>query len=317
MPSGSGVRNYSNVFPATTVVGSIPASTPGASEVYTLNSVAGLPVAPFTSAFNRGQNDEEAVLVTAVNVGTKAVTVSRGYDGTPASAHSNATQAVAFEHVVVALDWREANAHVNDASVSHAHGVVVAGDIATGLGLVASGAVTMFAGAAAPSGWLLCDGTAVSRTTFAALFAAIGTTFGIGDGSTTFNLPNLQGRVPVGLDAGQTEFDVLGETGGEKTHALTLAEMAAHNHSTPTGATTVSHTHTVGYQYQTDASTAGTGIRVSDINNQTGGTGTSATATTSVPVASTSHTHSIATEGSGTPHNNLQPYIALNYIIKT
>lgn len=132
MPSGSGIRNYSNVFPATTVVGSIAATTPGTSEVYTVASVTGLPVAPFTAAFNRGQSDEEAVLVTAVNTGTKALTLTRGYDGTAASAHSNTAQPVAFEHVVTALDWREANAHVNDASVSHAHGTVVQGDVANG-----------------------------------------------------------------------------------------------------------------------------------------------------------------------------------------
>jgi microcystin-dependent protein len=79
----------------------------------------------------------------------------------------------------------------------------------------------MFAGSTAPTGWLLCDGTAVSRTTYSDLFAITSTTYGVGDGSTTFNLPNLKGRVPVGLDTSQTEFDVLGETGGAKTHTLT------------------------------------------------------------------------------------------------
>ena len=79
-----------------------------------------------------------------------------------------------------------------------------------------TGAVSAFAGSAAPTGWLLCDGSDVSRTTYSDLFAVVGTTYGAGDGSTTFGLPNLEGRVPVGLDAGQTEFDALAETGGSK-----------------------------------------------------------------------------------------------------
>src|SRR5215467_6824657 len=92
--------------------------------------------------------------------------------------------------------------------------------------------------ATAPLGWILCDGAAISRTTYAALFAVIGTTYGVGDGSTTFNLPNCKGRIPVGFDSGQTEFNALGKTGGEKTHTLTVAELATHDH-------TIAHTHTV------------------------------------------------------------------------
>ena len=78
------------------------------------------------------------------------------------------------------------------------------------------GTIVPFAGSTIPDGYLTCDGTAVSRTTYSDLFAVIGTTYGAGDGSTTFNLPNLKGRVPVGLDGTQTEFDTLGETGGSK-----------------------------------------------------------------------------------------------------
>ena len=85
---------------------------------------------------------------------------------------------------------------------------------------IPTGGVTMYGAGSAPSGWLLCDGTAVSRTTYAALFAVISTTYGVGNGSTTFNLPNLKGKVPVGLDSADTAFDVLGETSGSKTHTL-------------------------------------------------------------------------------------------------
>lgn len=76
----------------------------------------------------------------------------------------------------------------------------------------------------------MADGTAVSRITYSVLFSLIGSIYGNGDGSTTFNLPNFKGRVPVGLDAGQTEFDTMGETGGAKTHTLTEAQIPAHSH---------------------------------------------------------------------------------------
>lgn len=76
-----------------------------------------------------------------------------------------------------------------------------------------------------PLGCLICDGSAVSRTDYSELFAVIGTTYGAGDGSTTFNLPNKRGRVSVGLDASQSEFNVLGKHVGEKTHKLTEQEL--------------------------------------------------------------------------------------------
>ena len=84
----------------------------------------------------------------------------------------------------------------------------------------------------APVNYLLCDGQAVSRTTYSLLFSKIGTLYGGGDGATTFNVPNIKGRAAVGKDASQTEFDTLGETGGEKAHTLTVAEIPAHQHST-------------------------------------------------------------------------------------
>jgi microcystin-dependent protein len=97
--------------------------------------------------------------------------------------------------------------------------------------LTPTGSITQYGGSAAPTGWLLCDGSAISRTTYAALFSVIGTTFGTGDGSTTFNVPDLKGRVPVGRNAADVAFDVLGESGGAKTHTLTSAEMPIHRHN--------------------------------------------------------------------------------------
>jgi microcystin-dependent protein len=94
-----------------------------------------------------------------------------------------------------------------------------------GGGSITIGTMMLYAGSTPPDGWLICDGSAISRTAYSQLFNKIGTTYGTGDGSTTFNIPNFKGRVPVGLDSTQTEFDTLGETGGEKTHTLIEAEI--------------------------------------------------------------------------------------------
>ena len=148
---------------------------------------------------------------------------------------------------------------------------------------IPAGVIEMFGGSSAPTGYLLCDGSAVSRTTYSKLFTAIGTTYGAGDGSTTFNVPNLKGKVAVGLDSADTSFDALGETGGEKTHTLSVAEMPSHSHSLPN------------YYF-----TAEGAYNVAGSN----GTGTAGSAVT-------------GSVGGGGAHNNLQPYIVLNYIIKT
>ena len=100
-----------------------------------------------------------------------------------------------------------------------------------------TGAIMLFPVAEPPTGWLLCDGSAVDRTTYSALFALIGIIYGSGDGTTTFNLPNTKGRIPVGRDAAQTEFDVIGEVGGAKTHILATTEIPSHQH------TMANHTH--------------------------------------------------------------------------
>lgn len=176
------------------------------------------------------------------------------------------------------------------------------------------GAIMMTAGATAPTGWLLCDGSMVSRTTYAALFAEIGTAYGVGDGSTTFHLPNAKGKTLVGLDSAQTEFNTLGKTGGAKTHVLTEAQMPAHDHGVTSGGT---HTHTLGLEYQEDADTAGAGAarRVTDIDHTTGGSGTDAVATANT--TGSAHTHDVQNAGGGEAHNNLQPYLVFNVIIKT
>lgn len=81
-----------------------------------------------------------------------------------------------------------------------------------------------------PSNWLVCDGSAVSRETYSDLFNVIGTSYGEGDGQTTFNLPNKMGRVSVGLDINAEEFNAVGLKGGEKEHFLTIEELPQHHH---------------------------------------------------------------------------------------
>jgi microcystin-dependent protein len=172
------------------------------------------------------------------------------------------------------------------------------------------GVMMPFAGSAAPTGYLLCNGDAVSRTTYANLFTAIGTTYGAGDGSTTFNLPNTNGKVLVGYNSSETEFNTLGKTGGEKTHTLTTTEMPSHYHYVSlTTSTNGAHTHSYQKGDPGDNSisdNSGSFDEYDDMSATTGSAG--------------NHNHTVSgntgSKGSGGAHNNLQPYITLNYIIK-
>jgi microcystin-dependent protein len=103
--------------------------------------------------------------------------------------------------------------------------------------VIPRGGVIPFAGGSPPTGWLLCDGAAISRSTYAALFGVISVTYGIGDGSTTFNVPDLLGRVVVGLNGSNTDVDTMGENDG-----LALASRSIkHNHTN--GLTLPNHGH--------------------------------------------------------------------------
>lgn len=166
-------------------------------------------------------------------------------------------------------------------------------------GGVPAGSIMPWGGSTAPSNWLICDGSAVSRETYGTLFAVIGTSYGAGNGTTTFNLPDLRGRIPVGRNAGT--FGTLGATGGAETHTLTEAQMPSHTHIQN------SHGHSFfGAQTGQNLPFTNTGnVWTHFLNNYqysqpaVGGT-----------VATNQNT------GGGQAHNNLQPYQVVNYIIK-
>lgn len=168
-----------------------------------------------------------------------------------------------------------------------------------------SGTIKLYAGASAPSGYLICDGTAVSRTTYADLFVAIGTAFGVGNGTTTFNLPDFRRRVPVGAGGTGTATvgNALGNSGGSETHTITEAQLPAHKHFA--FANVISNNATAAEVSNTTQGTRSIDDGTSSSNYRIKATATAAT------VGLTSAT------GSGEAHNNMQPSLVVNYIIKT
>ncbi|MBA7618694.1 hypothetical protein ES703_26025 [subsurface metagenome] len=142
-----------------------------------------------------------------------------------------------------------------------------------------------------PDGWLLCYGQAVSRTTYADLFAIIGTVFGVGDGSTTFNLPDLRGRMPLGKDnmggvsadrVTHANADSIGGVEGEENHTLSTAELAVHKHG-----------------LKGDDGGSGSDVSFENVGH------------------SRSDNDAVQNAGSGNAHNNMSPYLTTAYIVKT
>lgn len=195
---------------------------------------------------------------------------------------------------------------------------------------VYSGKVDIFAGPVGqiPQGWLPCDGRAVSRATYKALFTAIGTTWGNGDGSTTFNLPP-----PDRMFIGAGGLYAVGATGGAATEVLTVGNLPAHNH----GVTDPQHTHTFTGTAHTHAITDAGHVHTDGTPNATADVaagaaktsaiaGTTGNSTTGIVIQSTTaggtnaaSSTGIATQntGSGTAINILPPYAAMTFIIKT
>lgn len=149
------------------------------------------------------------------------------------------------------------------------------------------GCIVPFTSDTVPENWLLCDGSAISRTEYDLLFSIIGTSYGVGDGSTTFNLPNLKGRVPTGKDTTDTDFDTLGKTGGEKTHTMTVNEMPSHNHGVST-----------------------------NINCSSFGTNNALTRGAGGAIEWKDSSQYIGMSGGGQPFNVKDPFVVTNFIIK-
>ena len=151
-----------------------------------------------------------------------------------------------------------------------------------------SGVIMPFAGQSAPEGWMLCFGQEVNRDTYSDLFMILGDTYGSGDGSSTFNLPDLRGRMLLGIDnmGGESanrvvneQADVLGGNGGEENHTLTEDEMPSHSHSGSMSQSGGGGSH------------SGSGAHHGNSNNT-------------------------SESGGNQPHNNMPPFITINYIIK-
>jgi microcystin-dependent protein len=157
--------------------------------------------------------------------------------------------------------------------------------------LVPAGTIILFSATSPPSGYLTCNGASINRVTYSVLFSVVGTTYGTGDDeefNTTFNLPDLRGRTAIGINP--TEFSGISErlisaSGGAETHTLTVNEMPSHNHT---------------------------------LNTEISGWSNSAYSVAGAPDRPDRGTNSLTTSntGGGQAHNNMQPYIVLNYIIK-
>lgn len=166
-------------------------------------------------------------------------------------------------------------------------------DLAASAPSAPTGAMVMWSTDTPPSGWLLCYGQAISRATYSGLFNVVGTTFGVGDGSTTFNLPDMRGRFPLGQDdMGGTSIDrvtngqadILGGNEGEEFHTLTIEEMPIHTHR-----------ERVQGNHNPSQTVFVANITTSQISWEVNTQGA----------------------GGGQSHNNMPPYLTINYIIKT
>ncbi len=197
------------------------------------------------------------------------------------------------------------------------------------IGALPPGVVMPYAGPSAPANWLLCGGQAVSRTDYGSLFAVIGTTYGSGDGSTTFNVPDLRGRVVAGEDdMGGTAANrltsggsgitgtTLGASGGAQTHTLTSAEMPSHTHVQDShNHTQNAHSHGPGNEtrFVTNSGQLIAGLTAGNALYSPFNASTSTANATATNIATTATNQNT---GGGGAHNNVQPTMVMNYIIK-
>lgn len=197
------------------------------------------------------------------------------------------------------------------------------------------GKIIEFAGSTVPAGYLICDGSAVSRTTYASLYSVIGDSFGDGDGETTFNVPNLMDKVVVGVSSGHS----FASSGGENNHVLDDTEIPAHLHSVPSHGhdnNFVFNTPSLSHSITTQPSFTYTHLNAtSKTYAYTAGKGyagrTNASMSRATSVAISDHAATACTmsgsitdcaamtsgdAGDGNAHNNMMPYLALVFLIQ-
>mgnify|MGYP001249567984 CR=1 FL=1 len=209
--------------------------------------------------------------------------------------------------VPVAIDIKDEDAMTSNSATALATQQSIKAYVDSNAG-IPTGTVSAFAGSAAPTGYALCDGSAVNRTVQAALCSVIGTTYGTGDGSTTFNLPDLRGRVVAGLGEsllGATA-DELGDDNGlianTKEHTLLETELPAHDHFT----------------LNNNAGNSGNSVDTTNSASFSTSFGGDSSYQMAAPTADPVANIGLSSEtGGGLAHPNVQPTIILNYIIKT
>lgn len=330
------------------------------------NTVSALTDADFRTALGVGTGTGTVTSIATGNGitgGTITSTGTLGLTGQALAVHNLATSGLIARTGTGTVAGRTLTASGNGISVSNGNGVsgnpTVSLSIGTGATQVAAGdhthseydaipagSIMQYAGSTAPTGWKLCDGTLYSTTTYATLYAVIGTTYGSGSG--TFRVPDLRQRIPVGKYTSGT-FATLGATGGTQTHTITTAQLPSHTHAYGTLATnsTGAHSHDVtGSAQQTTTTSSPRAFAMPYVRDASGGhyddgnaddmrfyinNSSSYIQTTDVDwlllgnaslgtASAGDHSHTIsgatASIGSGDAIPILQPYIVLNYIIK-
>jgi len=200
--------------------------------------------------------------------------------------------------------------------------------------IIPTGIIEMFAGSTAPNGWLICNGDAVSRSAYSDLFKIIGTTYGVGNSNSTFTLPDMRGRCPIGVGTGASlTARTLGSNVGAETATLAETNLPSHTHTATVGTQSANHTHTGTSGGASANHTHGWGRNVGSSGSyglrdganrsangtpNTGYVSADHSHSTTTGTESANHTHSVtnSSTGSGTPVGIMLPSIVVNFIIK-